>query len=484
MRGYIAKLRWAKYVRITLMFSLIVILLVATVPTIFFNWGEAANNRRTNVHITSASANSTAMCFLDVNYGVRLYKQILAGARDQDLSGTGQYESLHDTHQLQITIFSMVLVVFGFTTRLVKLFGPLEMSFNMYIREPLSKLGRTCLRHIAARQPTCATELWEVVVLQPALAVFLMLRLAADLAGSMLAEVYWLFCVVIWGTFNLDSTRRSIMKPIVEDENQWTFGQILPVLLLVGPLLSISTGIAYKYHEPQASNPNEEPEALCLDNPANIHKKTEQNLEEADARSFRDIEATRRQIGDPVPNVHISPAQQRLELWLDHGSSMRSSWMPLYIIIPCYVVLALTSALFAFVFLATDKMQGTASLSEVLITIFGLIFICAVDLPTACTATVLLGLRLNSWMTLDHRKAFLRRSAFFVICVIIYVLLCVPLGVLTQDAGVGLPPFLLRPYVFSFFKLGVLYSSYVVWCIIWFIRTSVSRELQTKHLDV
>lgn len=189
MRGYIAKLRWARYIRITLMFSLIVILLVATVPTIFFNWGEAANSRRSNVHVTAASANSTAICFLDVAYGVRLYEHTLAGARNQTFPGTGLYESLRDTRQLQITIFSMTLVVFGFATRLVKLSGPLSMSFNVYIREPLSKMGRTGLRNIAARQPTYATELWEVVVLQPALAVFLMLRLAADLAGSMLAEV-------------------------------------------------------------------------------------------------------------------------------------------------------------------------------------------------------------------------------------------------------------------------------------------------------
>lgn len=274
------------------------------------------------------------------------------------------------------------------------------------------------------------------------------------------------------------------MKPIVEDENQWTFGQILPVLLLVGPLLSISIGIIYKYHEPQPSTPNREPESLCMDMPTTTHTGAERNLEQADAHRFDDIEAARRQTGDPVPNGPMSAVQERLEPWLDHDSSMRSSWMPLYIIIPCYVVLALTSALFAFVFLATDRMQGTASLSEVLITIFGLIFICAVDLPTACAATVLLGLRLNSWMAHDRRKAFVRRSVFLVICIVMYILLCIPLGVLTQDAGVGLPPFLLRPYVFSFFKLGVLYSSYVVWCIMWYIRMFVSRELQTKHLDV
>lgn len=49
----------------------------------------------------------------------------------------------------------------------------------------------------------------------------------------------WLFIAMIWGTFKITGTRNTLPKEILQEENAWTFGQIIPVLLLAMPLFSM-----------------------------------------------------------------------------------------------------------------------------------------------------------------------------------------------------------------------------------------------------
>lgn len=142
LRNRIAKSRWPKYTRIGIMITLLTILLVATIPTIFFNWASWRQP------ITAAQANSTAICFLDLDYGLKRYRD----ARDM-VPDTVWYQSvtLQSTHQLQSAVFSIVLLVFGLITRLAKLFGVLSRSSNSLIRAPLSSLGKKLVCKTMAR---------------------------------------------------------------------------------------------------------------------------------------------------------------------------------------------------------------------------------------------------------------------------------------------------------------------------------------------
>lgn len=56
--------------------------------------------------------------------------------------------------------------------------------------------------------------------------------------------------VLIWGTFRLQGARDfSGMRPeVVDDENQWTFGQLLPVLLLLSPIFNTFSLFLVKIH--------------------------------------------------------------------------------------------------------------------------------------------------------------------------------------------------------------------------------------------
>lgn len=51
----------------------------------------------------------------------------------------------------------------------------------------------------------------------------------------------------------LISARKSAGIEIVKQEDEWTFGQILPVFLLVGPFVALSSTIASDFHKARSS---------------------------------------------------------------------------------------------------------------------------------------------------------------------------------------------------------------------------------------
>ncbi|KAL4887794.1 hypothetical protein BDV59DRAFT_189900 [Aspergillus ambiguus] len=73
-----------------------------------------------------------------------------------------------------------------------------------------------------------------------------MAKTIVDLIGSMLWDLIWLLLSLIWGTLRLYNNRWLVSRFLAEDqhyndleENSWEFGQLVPVLLLLMPLLNI-----------------------------------------------------------------------------------------------------------------------------------------------------------------------------------------------------------------------------------------------------
>ncbi|KAG4280369.1 hypothetical protein FPRO06_11702 [Fusarium proliferatum] len=69
-----------------------------------------------------------------------------------------------------------------------------------------------------------------------------------SLFTSLLAEVYWLFFTIIWITTRLVKLR----VPSNQDDSKWTFGQVLPIILLIAPL---ALAIEAFYSSPKAHEP-------------------------------------------------------------------------------------------------------------------------------------------------------------------------------------------------------------------------------------
>ncbi|KAK8128867.1 hypothetical protein PG984_009975 [Apiospora sp. TS-2023a] len=426
LRGYIAKRRLVKYIRVGLMFCLVIMLLVATVPTVFFNWNTRLDDSSSSPY-TAADPESAAVCFLNLNYGVQHFndrvKSKSDGPSEYPYRRIG-YEDLQHTHKFQTTIFSVVMLVFGLTTRSVKLFGPLSRSFSKFLREPVSTISQEYLKKVAQRQSKKHGGLWKDVFITPALAMFMTLRLTVVLAGSMLAEVYWLLCLVLWGTFNLLSSRESIPQDIVLEESQWTFGQILPVLLLGGPFVAISSNIASEWHKYRQLLPNSSSriwhtitlDTLNMDNSEALDGNSEQSAFHTPHHTSHSeetaLELQSMDTNEAQRRISRSPESEGLSFWLDRDSLLRSPWIPICLVMPCILVVCFTIALLSQVFNLAYKWKPDISLFSVWVTQVGLLFTLLVEYPAACTATVILGLRLNNWI-LNQRQGSHWRAVIF-----------------------------------------------------------------------
>lgn len=167
LRRYLNTYVWTKYVRYSLMLSLLVLLLVGLVPTGYFSPNPPYSF-------------PPEVCFFRQRYeywNLRGNEKWLP-----DLAMTGHWQAM---------VFSVVQLVFGFGTRSVKLFHPLSRTIRIGIRRPLSdRLKKLLLKLSRSRSSNEHREILKTkLVLKPALAVFFSCRITADMFSSTLFEV-------------------------------------------------------------------------------------------------------------------------------------------------------------------------------------------------------------------------------------------------------------------------------------------------------
>lgn len=160
-----------------------------------------------------------------------------------------------------------------------------------------------------------------------------------------------------------NSARSYSGYSIAEDENEWTFGQILPVLLLVGPFIAISSTIASDFYQARSSIhyaglSSSEPISLdSLNDPTQAERdRGSEQIDADDATqiiipteaTLQDMELSR--ISDSHCSGIALPSHQDLEFWLDPEASMGHPWIVICSTIPSIVVSTVTMLLFAFVY--------------------------------------------------------------------------------------------------------------------------------------
>ncbi|KAF4459269.1 hypothetical protein FALBO_13968 [Fusarium albosuccineum] len=200
LRRYLHSRPAEKWGRLICMALLSVMLLGAMAPTLFFNWAHADEG-------TASLAGSDAICFYDRYRSTDWHKESdsdhntsypnrnasYAGRNTsytyQDAFDTGPRKALRDSTAFQSGILSILLLVFSLASRMIKLQDTLTNSI---------KDGRK----------SCSDWFTNFV--------------------------YWLLISAIWGTIKLSLTISSAEV----DENEWTFGQILPVFLLLSPFVT------------------------------------------------------------------------------------------------------------------------------------------------------------------------------------------------------------------------------------------------------
>lgn len=204
LRSYLSRHPTGTYLRYALMAILLMILIVAIVPTGFFNWLPATgyanlvtweetrpwcsnsnkhNAGAPNVVVSAAHQASPARCFHGFESGIRIFTNIANGCLTYyEDHPDFTIQKLEDTAALQAMILSVILLIFGFISRSVRLLKCIFIAGHKRIRQPLSNLARGCLNKTAERRPHALT-------VTPLLACLLTLRMMIDLFNSMLAEV-------------------------------------------------------------------------------------------------------------------------------------------------------------------------------------------------------------------------------------------------------------------------------------------------------
>ncbi|EWZ46186.1 hypothetical protein FOWG_16661 [Fusarium oxysporum f. sp. lycopersici MN25] len=153
----------------------------------------------------------------------------------------------------------VLLIAYGFFIRIAKM----SRTFERWLR----KMGATWRTKSTKRQrgDSRGTPAWnpltgkgvgrlKIILVAPLLvAFFTLVNVHLDLFTSFLAEVYWVTFALIWGTKRLFYNRK--LGP--GEENEWTFGQTLPLVLLIAPLAAIVEQFSSSSSKPTKSTERE-----------------------------------------------------------------------------------------------------------------------------------------------------------------------------------------------------------------------------------
>lgn len=162
------------------MATLLVLFLVAEIPTAFFNWGSPDKNKE----ISAANATSPARCFFDMQIANKRFHELSV---DAVLSETSAFKNM-------ITTF--LLLVFNSFTRVVEIMDRPSAWVTNNLRSPLSRWWRrqillsdsAFLRSRKAWTPRGVLTR-KYFVVKTELAVLLLSRLYADVYTSTPSEV-------------------------------------------------------------------------------------------------------------------------------------------------------------------------------------------------------------------------------------------------------------------------------------------------------
>lgn len=186
--------------RLLCMAILLILLLVAEIPTAFFNWASALDEWE----VSAANATSHARCFFDMQIAnERLHLAARCTTYCNPTSGDCEtlctdngYPSLAETSAFQNMIATFLLLVFNCFTRLMKILDRPSRWVTYKLRIPLSRWWRKRIL-LADSAFLRSPKLWtpkhilirKYFLVKQGLAVLLLSRLYADLYTSTLSEV-------------------------------------------------------------------------------------------------------------------------------------------------------------------------------------------------------------------------------------------------------------------------------------------------------
>ncbi|KAI0602484.1 hypothetical protein F4775DRAFT_537449 [Biscogniauxia sp. FL1348] len=258
LRSHLRSHIWKRNIRLILMFVLLVLLVVSNIPVGYFDWAEYVYIDPLAERIKSPSYPADpAICYFDIQRVPHIRQ-----ARIDAFNITTDYyfsDVAYFTrgYTFESMVASILLIMFGFIWRSFKLVGFLSRTINSNVRRPVSlalhklisrlyRLSKSQEQQtmLPGRSKVCwRRETIHIILVQPLLASLITLRIIVDTFNSTLFEISWLIVSLVWGTLRITAYRHAgqalLNNNSLDEEGQWTFGQILAVLLLIAPLFTV-----------------------------------------------------------------------------------------------------------------------------------------------------------------------------------------------------------------------------------------------------
>ncbi|OQD73997.1 hypothetical protein PENANT_c191G11629 [Penicillium antarcticum] len=247
LRNYLHQRPAERIWRLICMFVLVVLLILAFLPTANYRWQYGYSAKSTG----RPAPQDYAICYL-------IPVQRPDPAPNYMYVSVDNGHVLSDSSMMAMSI-SVVLVFVGFVCRVLKLHQSLSSFLARTIRGRISHMLRKPLRTIEGWcvTPSFLHSLQRLLLYRPLLALFLTLRILVDTWDSMFFEVWWLIISFIWGVQRLFNTVRLFLN---KEDMEWSFGQVMSIALLAVPLV---TAFEFFYPESKTQEVEEPQGQLC-----------------------------------------------------------------------------------------------------------------------------------------------------------------------------------------------------------------------------
>ncbi|KAL8776010.1 MAG: hypothetical protein Q9194_003437 [Teloschistes cf. exilis] len=234
-----------------------VFLLVALVPTTSYNWLSIITESKGRGYVIGQSHSTTlspagipARCFWDPRY---------SGKRTADAA------------------WSFIILVLSYVWKGLLLFQRSQEVAKVLCRQRvLRPLQRSLDRYAALARHDRRTRRsrWFTLRYKGTFCLYLAAWAVFELAQSFVMSLWICGGGLIWGSFQILVPRQRLSAQILEAENSWTFGQILPVMLLAVPVLSFAQGYATQKAEKDHQDDGERDQTSSI---ASLDRASSQN---------------------------------------------------------------------------------------------------------------------------------------------------------------------------------------------------------------
>ncbi|KAI1771224.1 hypothetical protein F4818DRAFT_445561 [Hypoxylon cercidicola] len=209
LRSYLIRNPFERIWRLGSTFVLLVMLTVALIPTGHFSW--RANSQE---HIEDAAPSAYAICYFNTDF------------KGDSFIGKNSM------------LLSILLLVFSYTVRIFKLYrvfakrGLKPYSISAFL------VGKCLSSATLFQRKIGSSSFAERMASNMIVAAHFVVCLWIDISTSMASDIYWLIISIIWGSVKMGELRRILLlSPAVDSDSAWSFGQVLAVLLIGGPVL-------------------------------------------------------------------------------------------------------------------------------------------------------------------------------------------------------------------------------------------------------